>query len=158
MCKYLLSVFYCYFLNTCHICIHMHRLVPCSSRGTLYEHWIQSQPFYNIDLFCYTWWYAPAIACYQHDITICAWLNIHASRHGVWVLKHCRQQINISDKYNWCNIQMNKPLIQDLSAILSAIGRVSYNCIYGLVLGKCASYDGCFICLCYVGCLIWSVF
>ncbi len=31
--KYLLSVLYCYFLNTCHICIHMHRLIPCSGRA-----------------------------------------------------------------------------------------------------------------------------
>ncbi len=103
--------FFVIFLNTCHICIHLHRLVPCSGWGTLYEHWIQSQPFYNIDLFCYTWWYAPAIACYQHSITLCAWLNIQASRNGVWVLEHGRQQKNISGKYSWCNIIIRLPTI-----------------------------------------------
>ncbi len=91
MCKYLLCVLYCYFLNTCHVCIHMHRLIPCSGRSTQYEHRIQSQTLYNIDLFCYTWWYAFAIAYYQHNITLCAWLNIHASRLGVWVLEATKE-------------------------------------------------------------------
>ncbi len=98
------GIYYCYVLNTCHICIHVHRLVPWSGRGTLYEHLIQSQPFYNINLFCYTWWCAPDIACNQHSITLYTWLNIHASRHCVWVLEHGRQHKNISDKYSWCNI------------------------------------------------------
>ncbi len=50
-CVNIYCVFYCYFLNTCHLCIHIHRLISYSGRGTLYEHWIHSQPFYNIDLF-----------------------------------------------------------------------------------------------------------